>query len=120
MKVHPRQPPALVRLLLRILAQDRANPRLADQLPGGPLRTFSQLKIHKEDIAGSEERAAAFQSFLGVLQDCVGRELYEPQDVFDAYCKVLINAVEVTDPCGDAIATGGCGRGGKRVKNLKF
>jgi MYND finger len=105
-KVRPRQPPNLVRLLLRLLARHRHTPDQADRLPGGALRSFNQLKTHREEVAGSEERAAAFQSFLRVLQDCVGSELYEPAEVFDAYCKVLINAVEITDPSGDAIGTG--------------
>ena len=106
--MRPRQPPNLVRLLLRLLARHRADPLLADQLPGEgeQTRTFDQLKTHQEEIAGSRERTAAFQSFLGVVQACVGKELYEPAAVFDAYCKVLINAVEITDPFGDAIGTG--------------
>jgi hypothetical protein len=96
----------LVRLLLRLLARHKHNPDQADKLPGGTPRSFSQLKSHREEIAGSEQRAAAFDSFLRVLQDCVGSELYEPAEVFEAYCKVLINAVEITDPSGDAIGTG--------------
>jgi hypothetical protein len=57
-------------------------------------------------VSRSEQKIAAFQAFLGVLQDCVGRDLYEPSAVFDVYCKVLINAVEITDPFGDSIGTG--------------
>jgi len=96
-----------VRLLLRVLARHQAAPQQAEPLPAPlPPRSLSHLKTHLEELARDEQRIAAFQTFLRVLQDCVGAELYEPSLVFEVFCKVLVNAVEITDPMGDAIGTG--------------
>ncbi len=107
-RVRPREPPALVRLLLRVLARHRAAPHHAEPLPAPcPPRALSHLVTHAEEVARDQQRVAAFQTFLRVLQDCVGTELYDPSEVFAVFCKVLVNAVEITDPLGDAIGTGG-------------
>jgi len=104
-KIQPRVPPSIVRLIIRTCLKHQEHPDIDEILPDGSIRKFADLKMHKEDISNSIEKRKAFSSFLQVIQACVGDQF--PVDLlFETYCRILINSVEITDCMGSSIGTG--------------
>jgi len=104
-KIQPRVPPAIVRLILRTCLKHKKLPDLSENLPDGSVRSFKDLKMHKQEISGSIDKKEAFSSFLQVMQACVG-DMYSPDHLFETYCKILINSTEITDCMGNIVGTG--------------
>jgi len=98
-------PPAIVRLILRTCQKHQKEPDFSEKLPDGSIRTFKDLKMHKEDISKSIEKKESFSSFLQVIQACVGN-LYTADHLFETYCRILINSTEITDCLGNSVGTG--------------
>jgi len=103
--IQPRVPPAIVRLILRTCLKHKKQPDLSENLPDGSVRSFQDLKMHKQDISSSIEKKEAFSSFLQVMQACVG-DLFSAEHLFETYCKILINCTEITDCMGTSVGTG--------------
>ena len=104
-RISPRTPPALVRLMLRILFRHRAEPDYHETLPDGSVRTLQDLVTHKKQILSSNERAEAFSSFLPVIRACVG-DMFSSDELLTTFCTVLINSTEITDDMGNSVGTG--------------
>jgi len=104
-KIQPKVPPSIVRLIIRTCLKHQKHPDLSETLPDGSIRTFKDLKMHKQDISNSIEKKEAFSSFLQVIQACVG-DLFLADNLFETYCRILINSVEITDCMGSSIGTG--------------
>jgi len=104
-KIQPKVPPAIVRLILRTCQKHQKEPDFSEKLPDGSIRTFKDLKMHKEDISKSIEKKEAFSSFLQVIKACVGN-LYTADHLFETYCRILINSTEITDCLGNSVGTG--------------
>jgi len=103
--IQPRVPPAIVRLMIRTCLKHREYPDISENLPDGSVRSFNNLKMHKEDISSSTEKKQAFSSFLQVIQACVGN-MFSNDHLFETYCKILINSTEITDCMGNTVGTG--------------
>ena len=104
-KIQPKVPPAIVRLILRTCLKHREHPQICENLPDGSVRSFKDLKMHKEDISSSIEKKEAFSSFLQVIKACVG-DMFSADILFETYCKILINSTEITDCMGNTVGTG--------------
>eukprot|EP00090_Calanus_glacialis_P028644 TRINITY_DN45983_c0_g1_i1.p1 TRINITY_DN45983_c0_g1~~TRINITY_DN45983_c0_g1_i1.p1 ORF type:complete len:452 (-),score=114.09 TRINITY_DN45983_c0_g1_i1:81-1355(-) len=103
--IQPRVPPAIVRLILRTCLKHKKQPDFSENLPDGSVRSFQDLKMHKQDISSSIDKNEAFSSFLQVMQACVG-DLFSPEHLFETYCKILINSTEISDCMGTSVGTG--------------
>jgi len=104
-KIQPRVPPAIVRLMIRTCLKHKEHPGISENLPDGSVRSFRDLKMHKEDISNSVEKKEAFSSFLQVIHACVGN-MFSNDHLFETYCKILINSTEITDCMGNTVGTG--------------
>jgi len=104
-KIQPRVPPAIVRLMIRTCLKHKEHPDISENLPDGSVRSFGDLKMHKEDISNSVEKKEAFSSFLQVIHACVGN-MFSNDNLFETYCKILINSTEITDCMGNTVGTG--------------
>lgn len=103
-KMKPRVPSDTVRLIIRILLKTgRDEP---ETLPNGSVRKFSDLMTHEADVLASPVRVDAFNYFLKIIQLCFGSDRFQPKLVFQVYCRILINSVEITDDFQESIGTG--------------
>ena len=103
-KISPRKPPSLAKLMIRTCLKHKLDPGYSERLPDGRLRSLTDLKMHKEEITSSAERAEAFSSYLSVVRACVG-DMFPAEELLAAYCRLLINSVEVTDAMGGSLGT---------------
>ena len=104
-RIAPRIPPAIVKLILRACFRNRLDPDYRETLPDGKVRTFSDLKTHKDEISKSSQRSEAFSAYLRVIQACVG-DMFPVSELFETFCRIVINSTEVTDAMGSVIGTG--------------
>ena len=104
-RIAPRKPPAIVKLILRVCLRNKLDPDHSERLPDGSTRTFSDLKSHKDDISKSSQRSEAFATYLQVIKACVG-DMFPVNDLFETFCRIVINSTEITDAMGGVIGTG--------------
>jgi len=104
-RVHPKKPPDIVRLILRVIERHLTNPDVSEKLPDGRTRKFDDLMMHKNNISASVDKSEAFTTFLSVIRACVG-ETHSADYLFEVYCRILINSTEITDLMGSSIGTG--------------
>ena len=102
-RVLPRVPPPLVLLLLRTLAREARDPS-GEEVPGGGRRRLEDLVTHREEVQATEQRREAFSAFLPVFKACVA-ELYGREQLFLAYCRLIVNGTELTDAMGNSVGT---------------
>jgi len=104
-RCRPRVPTDTVRLLCRILLKlEKAD--LGDvTLPDGRTRGFFDLMAHEDEIKGSPGRVEAFRCFVQIMKECLGNSL-DASLVWQIYCRVLINSVEITNAFQDSLGTG--------------
>ena len=104
-RIAPKVPPAIVKLILRVCLKNKLDPDYSETLPDGSIRTFSDLKSHKDEISGSSQRSEAFSTYLQVIKACVG-DMFPVSDLFLTFCRIVINSTEITDAMGGVIGTG--------------
>ena len=104
-RIAPRKPPAIVKLILRACLRNKLEPNYSETLPDGRKRSFSDLKSHKDDISDSSQRSEAFAAYLQVIKACVG-DMFAVSDIFETFCRIVINSTEITDAMGAVIGTG--------------
>jgi len=111
-RVAPKVPPDTVRLLARIIFKLKAGgARQIATLPDGSKRAFDDLMTHDKKVLHDEERMEAFNAYFEVLKDCLNiQDIIPKPDLFEIYCKVLINSFNVMDddyqPVGIALYLG--------------
>jgi len=105
-KIHPKIPTDTVRLICRILLKLQKGQEGTVTMPDGGLRKFSDLMTHEEEIKASPSRVEAFRCFLEVVKECLSHTGIEVKLVWQVYCRVLINSVEITSAFQDCIGTG--------------
>jgi len=96
-KVAPRVPTDTVRLLIRIIFKLKAGgSRQVVTLPDGSQRAFADLLGHTKEVVHDEGRTEAFNAYFEVIRDCLKDDLVlSKSDIFEIYCKVLINSFNV-------------------------
>jgi len=96
-----RTPPDTVRLMARIVFKLRSGgDKEAVDLPeGGSKRSFGDLMTHATDVMKDKERMEAFDAFYVVLNQYLGEEDQgiSKSELFDIYCRVLINSFNLMD-----------------------
>ena len=103
-RVAPRTPPPLVRLLLRVATRHAREPNYREKLAGGGSRGLDDLVSHETEIRAGE-RGEAWPSLLAVARACSG-EQFSGLQLWNLYCKLLINSCEITDQQGGVVGTG--------------
>ncbi|EFO23026.1 MYND finger family protein [Loa loa] len=96
-RVAPRIPESMPRLIGRIIMKLR---RCGDKSPAFNGRVFASLKSHTVDIEKDEEKRNGFIAIIHVIKDYLPFDkMPSNTEIFDIFCKILINALVITDSC---------------------
>ncbi|VDK77137.1 unnamed protein product [Litomosoides sigmodontis] len=97
LRVAPRVPESIPRLIGRIITTIQ---RRGDGNPAFNGRVFASLESHSTDIEKDEEKRNGFISIAHVIKDYLPLgEMPSSSEIFDIFCKVVINALIITDSC---------------------
>ncbi|KAM3727877.1 Histone-lysine N-methyltransferase SMYD3 [Dirofilaria immitis] len=95
--VAPRVPESIPRLIGRII---RILQHSGDKNPAFNGRIFASLKSHMGDVEKDEEKRNGFIAIAHVIKDYLpSGEMPSSTEIFDIFCKVLVNALVITDSC---------------------
>ncbi|CAG9533675.1 unnamed protein product [Cercopithifilaria johnstoni] len=96
-RVAPRVPESIPRLIGRIITTLQYCSVKNRAFNG---RVFASLKSHVADIEKDEEKRNGFISIAHVIKDYLPLgEMPSSSELFDIFCKILINALVITDSC---------------------
>ncbi|VBB33126.1 unnamed protein product [Acanthocheilonema viteae] len=97
LRVAPRIPESMPRLIGRIITTLK---HCGDKNRAFNGRNFASLKSHVVDIEKDEEKRNGFISIAYVIKDYLPLgEMPSSSEIFDIFCKILINALVITDSC---------------------
>ncbi|VDN04075.1 unnamed protein product [Thelazia callipaeda] len=102
-RVAPLVPGSIPRLIGRIITTLKQN----GDKPSFNGRSFASLTTHAEDFKRDKKERSAFESIVHVIRHYfLPNQMPSKSELFDIFCKIVVNAFKITDSCLQEIGTG--------------